>query len=283
MKTSGIYRIRNLVNGKFYLGSAKDIKCRWNRHRYDLRRKNHHSQYLQRAWDLHGEESFVFEVVEEVSVSGLFQREAELLADLDYDLCYNVSREASGGDLISRHPNREKIVQKRKMEQRLAIDQMTPEQRQKRWSRGRGEANPNHGNSWNAEQRQKASELHLALGVPQSTIDAMIAGNRAAWKKPEYRAHMSALRTGAGNSFHGKQHSEESKKKISHSKKGQKPPNQQAVNICGEVFESMTEASRRLGIPVPTILFRIRSKTSKFEDYCLATPDDCAAETLKSS
>ncbi len=66
MPKSGIYRITCLSNGKIYIGSATDIRVRWNRHRYDLRKHIHKNHYLQNAWKKYGEEDFVFEVVEEV-------------------------------------------------------------------------------------------------------------------------------------------------------------------------------------------------------------------------
>ena len=63
---SGIYKITNLVNGKFYIGSANNIYARWKGHKTSLRSKtkNHHSIHFQRAWDKHGEKNFVFEIIE---------------------------------------------------------------------------------------------------------------------------------------------------------------------------------------------------------------------------
>ena len=56
--TCGIYTIKNIINGKFYLGSSKNIEKRWNRHLYELRNNRHHSWYLQRAFIKYGENSF---------------------------------------------------------------------------------------------------------------------------------------------------------------------------------------------------------------------------------
>lgn len=63
-RRSGVYQIRNLVDGKRYVGSAsKSIKERWGNHIKTLRKGTHHSKYLQRAWRKHGEAAFVFEVL----------------------------------------------------------------------------------------------------------------------------------------------------------------------------------------------------------------------------
>jgi group I intron endonuclease len=59
-KRGGIYEILNLVNGKRYLGSAVHLPRRWTLHQADLRRGEHHSSKLQRAWNKYGEAAFVF-------------------------------------------------------------------------------------------------------------------------------------------------------------------------------------------------------------------------------
>lgn len=63
MSKSGVYLIRNLVNGKRYVGSAaKGFQPRWTKHQSELRLGKHHSPALQAAWNMYGEENFVFEV-----------------------------------------------------------------------------------------------------------------------------------------------------------------------------------------------------------------------------
>ena len=66
LKPSGIYQIKNLVNSKVYVGSAKDIHKRWWEHRAMLEAGKHHSVKLQRAWLKHGRDAFVFTLLEEV-------------------------------------------------------------------------------------------------------------------------------------------------------------------------------------------------------------------------
>lgn len=61
-----IYRITNMANGKFYIGSADSFARREWQHKYALRRKEHKNPHLQASWDKHGEEMFVFEVVEQI-------------------------------------------------------------------------------------------------------------------------------------------------------------------------------------------------------------------------
>lgn len=67
MIKSGIYIIKNIINGKFYIGSSNNIKLRWNNHLSSLKRGEHHTIMLQRAWDKYGESAFQFEIAEEVT------------------------------------------------------------------------------------------------------------------------------------------------------------------------------------------------------------------------
>lgn len=85
---SGIYQIRNLVNGKRYIGSAVCIRKRWSEHRNDLRSGRHHSVALQRAWARYGENSFEFLVVENCPKHDLIRREQIYIdARSEYNIC----------------------------------------------------------------------------------------------------------------------------------------------------------------------------------------------------
>lgn len=61
---SGIYEIKNIVNGKIYIGSSKDIVNRLSQHKANLKKKKHTNSHLQASWNKHGEYNFVFRIVE---------------------------------------------------------------------------------------------------------------------------------------------------------------------------------------------------------------------------
>jgi group I intron endonuclease len=73
--TSGIYTIKNTLNGRVYVGSSVDIERRWLLHRYHLRAGIHHSRILQRSWNKHGEDAFAFEVLLVVPETDLIEHE----------------------------------------------------------------------------------------------------------------------------------------------------------------------------------------------------------------
>ena len=60
----GIYKIKNRITHKVYIGESLDIKRRWSQHKNDLRHGKHHSERLQRDWKKYGEKAFRFSVVE---------------------------------------------------------------------------------------------------------------------------------------------------------------------------------------------------------------------------
>lgn len=58
---TGIYQIRNTLNGNRYIGSTVSFSRRFALHRRDLQKRGHHAVALQRAWEKYGENAFVFE------------------------------------------------------------------------------------------------------------------------------------------------------------------------------------------------------------------------------
>jgi group I intron endonuclease len=59
---SGIYIIRNIVNGKIYIGSAVNLEKRLYEHFWALRKNKHINKHLQSSWNKHTESSFTSEI-----------------------------------------------------------------------------------------------------------------------------------------------------------------------------------------------------------------------------
>ena len=60
-----IYQIKNLVNGKLYIGQTINYKSRKEKHLSLLRRNDHHNPYLQKAYNKYGEDAFEFSILHE--------------------------------------------------------------------------------------------------------------------------------------------------------------------------------------------------------------------------
>ena len=108
--TQVIYKIINLVNDKFYVGSTTNKKVRFRQHRKLLRGGNHHCKHLQAAWNKYGEDKFDFRVVEEVpEAESLHAAEDVWLREhFGKEHCYNSGAAASApwrGVYGAAHPN----------------------------------------------------------------------------------------------------------------------------------------------------------------------------------
>ena len=79
VKQSGIYRITNRVNGKFYIGSTVNLPTRFAEHRHGLRHGLHRNPKLLAAWNKYGETAFCFELIESVQPTELLIREQHYL------------------------------------------------------------------------------------------------------------------------------------------------------------------------------------------------------------
>ena len=61
--SSGVYVIRNIVNGRRYVGSSIDLERRRREHERQLLDGRHHNKFLQRCWSKHGAGAFAFETI----------------------------------------------------------------------------------------------------------------------------------------------------------------------------------------------------------------------------
>lgn len=103
-KISGIYKIVNKVNGKYYIGSSEDIERRWIRcHRKCLRGGYHRNIHFQRSWNKCGENNFELIIVEIVNPIReiLLNVEQKYLdtASRERNKSYNLTFVAGGGNL----------------------------------------------------------------------------------------------------------------------------------------------------------------------------------------
>lgn len=71
----GIYTIINLQNGKQYIGQSNDVKVRLNAHKRALNNGKHTNPHLQAAWNMYGEKSFTFTILEKCLKKELNDRE----------------------------------------------------------------------------------------------------------------------------------------------------------------------------------------------------------------
>lgn len=89
-KVSGIYKITNIVNNKFYIGSTTNLYRRICEHRLALSKNKHSNQHLQNAYNKYGIENFkVFVLESNVDLLILRSKEGEYLQQLKPE--YNIA------------------------------------------------------------------------------------------------------------------------------------------------------------------------------------------------
>ncbi|MEO5367379.1 MAG: GIY-YIG nuclease family protein [Magnetococcus sp. WYHC-3] len=81
LKRGAVYCIRNVTNGKRYVGSAVNVYNRWRRHRYELNKGSHSNEHLLRAWAKHGKKGFLFEIIEYGEGKSLLRRREQYWMD----------------------------------------------------------------------------------------------------------------------------------------------------------------------------------------------------------
>lgn len=79
---SGIYAILNLINDKYYVGSAVNLYNRWIQHKNKLNKNIHVNKHFQASWNKYGQINFLFVVLEYVEISKIIDHEQIWLDEL---------------------------------------------------------------------------------------------------------------------------------------------------------------------------------------------------------
>lgn len=197
---SYIYAIVNSVNGKRYIGSTNDLAKRFSRHKKTLERGEHHSVYLQRAYNFYGKSSFSFEILEECPSENVLKREQEYL---DVRAEYNMAK-TSVAVMAGRHHTEEarrKIGDASRGKNRLS-EEGRQRLRNFRASFGFSDAD-----------RKKMSDAHKGKPSPKK-------GKPGTPLTEERKRKMSEFFKGRTSPMKGRKQSEEAKNKMSASRKG---------------------------------------------------------------
>jgi group I intron endonuclease len=112
MKQSGIYGIRNLKTGEWYIGASKNLDGRKQDQLKTLKDGHNQNKFLQAAYDEYGADRFAFVVLEYVPVDKLNEHERYQIAHHKAN-CegkgYNIARGGSQSN-----PERRAIILERR-------------------------------------------------------------------------------------------------------------------------------------------------------------------------
>jgi group I intron endonuclease len=260
-KIIGVYKIFNILSGRYYIGYSSNINRRFTVHRNKLKQNCHDNIFLQRSYNLDGEDKFIYEIIHICDTEeDAKEIELQYLTDLSIrEYLYNLNFNNSGGDLLTHHPDKEKIRQQIINSYKETLSKMTPEERKEKYGKC-GERNGMFGKTHSDEVKKMNSELKK----DNTNFKGCKHREESKQKMSEIRKNKN---TGENNSFFGKHHSEETKQKIREKNIGNIPPSNKEITIDDFFYISISEAGRQLNIPATTILWRLNSKNPKFENY----------------
>ncbi len=89
----GIYKITNIVNNKMYIGSSRNVFTRISSHKSKLKTNNHINKYLQKSYNKHGIENFIYEIIvycQEEELIFLEEYYINLYDSSNYEIGYNI-------------------------------------------------------------------------------------------------------------------------------------------------------------------------------------------------
>lgn len=249
----GIYKITNTTNGKCYIGKSENLENRIKYHTKTLRAGYNKNQHMQNAYNIAGIGNFTIEVIEALSEDDdINEREIYWIAyykSNEREYGYNKTLGGDGGNSFFE----------------CLTDEEKEEYLKKNKRNNAGENNPNYG-------KHCYTDGNIIKYISDEDIEEYV---RHGWKPgvPEttkINEHYANL--GEKNGFYGKKHSDESKKKISDSRKGEKNWNHgkliyhkdnQQKYISPEEVESYEAAGWCKGM-APYVIEKIRkSKTGK--------------------
>jgi group I intron endonuclease len=157
----GVYKISNTLSGRYYIGYSVNINKRFKTHRYKLKNNCHDNIFLQRAYNLDGEDKFIYDIIHICNTEDEAKEiELNYLSDLTIrkDL-YNLNFNNSGGDLLTNHPEKEEIRKRIIKTQKENMSKLTPEERSEKYGKI-GEKNGMYGKTHSKEANKINSEAH---------------------------------------------------------------------------------------------------------------------------
>lgn len=265
-----IYEIKNKVNGKLYIGqhSSDELGSYWGS-----------GKLIKYAINKYGVENFERTVLERCFTKDeLNEREKYWIKEKDsIKNGYNLNEGGTGGDNSKFINYSDEWKEGQRINNKRYWSSLSEEERKERSLKVSGENNGMYGKigSWKGKK------------LPKEMIQKQLESRRSyeGEGNPNWKCGVSKKqckcgkdiapnnetcsdcrnRTSENNPFYGKTHTAETKRKLSESRMGKKPSNIRKVKIDDIIYDSLSDASKKLDIGPSLIIHRIKS--NKYEGY----------------
>lgn len=242
---SGIYKITNIKNGKFYIGSSKDIEFRWSEHKKHLNGDYHINKKLQNAWNFYGKENFEFTIVEIVNENDLLVREQFYLNMFKphmKEIGYNINPNANGGDTLTHNPKGQILIEQWKEKYSVLH---------------KGSGNPMHGKKHSDEAKEKQRERAVGRYTLEWFINKYGTENGTLkYKERNEKLANRSINYSYDNGLKGKKRgamSDDMKRKISEQKKNFALRKSEFVDDLKSGDFTNNQLSEKYGVSLTTI------------------------------
>lgn len=234
----GVYKITCKSNGKFYVGSAVNLRGRRAAHHTNAQKKKHHNRHFQNVWNKYGSEAFVFEVLLVCAAKDAVMYEQRAIDMLKPTL--NLSPTASS--ILGTKMTAE--VKRRASERKKGKPvYLTPEQEARRVERAAAATRA----AWKDPERAAARKINMAAAVAALPKRELT---------DEQRTAASVRSLGENNPHFGCRHSDEMRAMMS--KRRRENTGAETVDVGG-VAMTFLEMSEVCGLSRQTLRDRIHA------------------------
>ena len=273
---TGIYKITNILNNKVYIGQAINIQSRIREHKELLNRNCHPNNHLQHAWNLYGDEKFIFSTIEKCDEKILTQREQfwiDFYGGINSDNTYNQRDAGSHGT----HSEETKI----KISERLKGVPKKPGRKVSK--EGKLSLSLSHVGKYPSEEtKKKMSASQKGRKHTEETKKKIAEKNKQRYiDNPELRKEISKRMTGRvfseehryklGNSNRGKSYrdnKERTHKQSEGLKRAYRNGKRKAIWITVDGITKMqTEWADIIGVPHTSIIYQRKKGDGYAEKY----------------
>jgi group I intron endonuclease len=225
---SGIYKIVNILNDNFYIGQTINLKKRKKEHFHNLKNNQHHSPYLQNAFNKYGEKNFKFEIILYCEPFELTRYEQELVNRLKP--VYNALIECvdSNKGYKQREETIKKLSERMTGENHWNYGKQHSEQTKQRMSESQKGNKNCLGRKVSEESKRKSSESNKGKhNISEETRLRLSESHKGKTLSDEAKRKVSEFNKGIKRGSPSK----ETKQKMSNAKKGQTLSEEQKKKI----------------------------------------------------